>query len=316
MYGSGSFAKRSSKTNNNYLRILPGMIACLMIGYFLGSSTTDLNSTVDKTNDWFEQKNHLAREIQWKLFRDLVAKAIRNQPFQKRSSGYCEQKNWKTWEKINCRSNTGATMLLIPHLQQLMDLLRNEIFAKQIEGDIVECGVWQGGASIAMGLTRNYWQENQRTLWLFDSFAGHPEYSSAKDADMNGFRGSESNYLAVSLEIVQANVAAFGVGDNAEYVKGYFGNTMPIQRGNIESIAVLRLDADSFTSTTTILENLYDKVAIGGLVIIDDYYDYKSCREAVDDFRAKRGITEEIHNPIGRKTRPHWIKEVSGELHR
>ena len=45
-----------------------------------------------------------------------------------------------------------------------------------------------------------------------------------------------------------------------------------------------------YSSTITVLEDLYDKVSIGGCVIIDDY-GLHGCRAAVDDFRKERGIT-------------------------
>jgi O-methyltransferase len=50
-----------------------------------------------------------------------------------------------------------------------------------------------------------------------------------------------------------------------------------------------------YSSTMDALEPLYDKVSPGGFVIIDDYGAVPACAQAVHDYRAAHGITEEIH---------------------
>ena len=49
-----------------------------------------------------------------------------------------------------------------------------------IEGDIVECGVWKGGMTMAMAF-ENMKTNVDRHFWLFDTFEGLPEPSSEKD---------------------------------------------------------------------------------------------------------------------------------------
>lgn len=39
------------------------------------------------------------------------------------------------------------------------------------------------------------------------------------------------------------------------------------------------------------LDALYDKVSPGGFVIVDDYSALQSCKQAIHDFRERRGIT-------------------------
>ncbi|MBT5185842.1 MAG: hypothetical protein HOH19_00875 [Kordiimonadaceae bacterium] len=43
------------------------------------------------------------------------------------------------------------------------------------------------------------------------------------------------------------------------------------------------------------LENLYELVADGGFIIIDDYGDFKGCRDAVSDFFRDRGMPQLTH---------------------
>ena len=53
-----------------------------------------------------------------------------------------------------------------------------------LPGDIVECGVWNGGSAAIMGVaaqsSHNY---KNRRLWLFDSFEGLPR-PTEKDGDL------------------------------------------------------------------------------------------------------------------------------------
>ena len=57
---------------------------------------------------------------------------------------------------------------------------------------------------------------------------------------------------------------------------------------------MLRLDGDWYESTICILENLYDKVAANGLILIDDYYDWDGCSRAVHDFLSDQKLPERI----------------------
>lgn len=58
-------------------------------------------------------------------------------------------------------------------------------------------------------------------------------------------------------------------------------------------ISLLRLDGDMYSSTIQCLDILYDKLVIGGYIIIDDFA-LKGARTAVLDFRKKRKITTEM----------------------
>jgi O-methyltransferase len=68
-------------------------------------------------------------------------------------------------------------------------------------------------------------------------------------------------------------------------VKGWFNETTPGFTPPCE-IAVLRLDGDWYDSTRVCLENLYPHVAPGGIVIVDDYYNWDGCARAVNEFVA------------------------------
>jgi hypothetical protein len=102
-------------------------------------------------------------------------------------------------------------------------------------------------------------------------------------------------HFAADLEEVKANFTAYSMLDEqVRFLKGWFKDTLPT--APIEKLAVMRLDGDYYESTMDALKNLYDKLSIGGYVIIDDYGEesWTYCREAVEDFRRARAIEDPI----------------------
>lgn len=169
----------------------------------------------------------------------------------------------------------------------LVDRFRN------VPGVVVECGVWRGGMSAGMAAVLGPGRE----YYLFDSFQGLPaakeidgkemlKWQAAKDAP-----GYFNNCSAEECFAREAMKLA-GAPD-AHIVKGWFKDTLP-QFPKDREIAVLRLDGDLFESTMECLENLYPRVAKGGLIIIDDYCIWDGCAKAVHRFLAQRDLALKI----------------------
>jgi O-methyltransferase len=162
-----------------------------------------------------------------------------------------------------------------------------------VPGDLLEAGVWRGGAAIFMRALLFALGDDARKVWVADSFEGLPPPDTANFAqdatmDLSGYKE-----LAVSLEEVQANFDRYGMlDDRVRFLKGWFKDTLAV--APIEHLAVLRLDGDYYESTIQGLEALYDKVSPGGFVIIDDYFAFEPCRKAVQDFRVANSIDDEI----------------------
>lgn len=161
-----------------------------------------------------------------------------------------------------------------------------------IPGDLIETGVWRGGACIFMRAILAAYGDQGRSVWVADSFRGLPPPSPDKyAADLND-NWYTFDALAVSLEEVQANFRRYDLlDDRVRFLKGWFKDTLPT--APIERLAVLRLDGDMYESTIQALNALYDKLSPGGFVIIDDYF-LRPCAQAVHDFRNSRGITDPI----------------------
>ena len=165
-----------------------------------------------------------------------------------------------------------------------------QIVADAVPGDLIETGVWRGGAVIFMRGFLAAHAITDRLVWAADSFAGLPPPSLAQDA---GFDGSAAVApgLAVSLDAVKRLFERYGLlDDQVRFLAGWFKDTLA--RAPIERLALLRLDGDLYESTMDALTALYDRLSPGGFVIVDDYFSCPPCREATEDFRRERAITE------------------------
>ena len=155
----------------------------------------------------------------------------------------------------------------------------------RIPGDIVECGSARGGSAALMGLTLLRLR-SQRNLWLFDTYEGLPA-PSAQDPDFELaelFTGTHVGTLSEVRELFQR----LEIGENVQFVKGLFQETLPVIA--MGQIAVLHIDGDWYESVKVCLECLYDKVVGGGVIQFDDYGYWKGARRATDEFLEKRGI--------------------------
>lgn len=188
-------------------------------------------------------------------------------------------------------NNVGfaATMIGRPRMEHLEHCIR-DVVDNGVPGDLIECGAWRGGAAIFMRGVLAALDVPDRVVWVADSFRGLPQPNRSRgDPDLAADRFPQ---LAVDLAQVRTNFERFGLLDaQVRFLEGWFEDTL--EAADIERLAVLRIDADYHDSTMTALTALYDKVALGGHIIVDDYSLIPSCKAAVDAFRAQRGIAGE-----------------------
>jgi O-methyltransferase len=164
-----------------------------------------------------------------------------------------------------------------------------------VPGDLIETGVWRGGATIFMrGILKAY-GDTTRLVWVADSFEGLPKPDAERYPVDAGDQHWTHSVFAVSLDGVKANFARYGLlDDQVRFLVGWFRDTLPT--APIHQLAVLRLDGDMYESTMDALRNLYPKLSRGGYAIIDDYGASPGCKAAVEDFRRDEGIDEKVEH--------------------
>jgi len=183
------------------------------------------------------------------------------------------------------------TMIGLRRLDNLQKCVES-VIKNNISGDLIETGVWRGGASIFMRAVLMAYGITNRSVWVADSFEGLPMPNLQQYPQDQGDIHHTIKILAVSLEQVKANFARYNLlDDQVKFLKGWFKDALP--KAPVEKLAVIRLDGDMYESTIDGLNNLYPKLSVGGYIIIDDYV-LKNCRNAVHDYRKAHGITDEI----------------------
>ena len=182
------------------------------------------------------------------------------------------------------------TMTSVERLIALVDAIRYVATAR-IPGDIVECGVWRGGSSMAAALSLLDCDDTQRTLYLYDTFEGmnqpgaeDRDYAGASAAtQLNRTPKGHGIWCEASEADVRRNMESTGYPtDRIRYVRGPVEETIPRIIPN--AIALLRLDTDWYDSTRHELHHLYPRLARGGVLIIDDYGHWQGARKAVDEY--------------------------------
>jgi len=166
------------------------------------------------------------------------------------------------------------------------------VVSGNLEGAVVECGVWRGGSSMLAAMTLMQLGATDRDLYLYDTYAGMSE-PTALDVDWQRkspleewrrLRTATHNEMTYCpIEQVQESLYRTGYPrDRLHFVKGRVEDTIPATIP--DSIAVLRLDTDWYESTHHELTQLFPRLVKGGVLIIDDYGHWRGAREATDNY--------------------------------
>ena len=90
--------------------------------------------------------------------------------------------------------------------------------------------------------------------------------------------------------------------EKLHYIVGDVMETLRDKTTIPEKIAVLRLDTDWYESSKYELEQMYDNVVTGGVIIFDDYYHWEGQRKATNEFFSSRNINYDFVNLGNGKT--------------
>jgi len=198
------------------------------------------------------------------------------------------------------------TMIGLKRLNNLQYCVET-VIQDGVPGDLIETGVWRGGACIFMRAILKAYSEVDRKVWVADSFSGLPPPNPSEyPADSDDKHHTYSKWLSISRQTVEENFQRYGLLDSkVQFLEGWFKDTLP--SAPIEKLAVLRLDGDMYESTIQALDALYGKLSPGGFLIVDDYQ-RPSCKAAIHDFRDAHGITDEILDIDGMGS--YWRRSV------
>src|SRR5207245_172063 len=139
------------------------------------------------------------------------------------------------------------TMIGLKRLDNL-EFCIEQVITNGVPGDLIETGVWRGGATILMKAVLSAYGVTDRTVWLADSFCGLPAPTCAPDREQPQYDLAGAEYLSVSEQAVREAFERFCLLDaQVRFLKGWFSETLPT--APIDRLAVLRLDGDMYQST-------------------------------------------------------------------
>lgn len=158
-----------------------------------------------------------------------------------------------------------------------LNKLVQELSTNGVAGDIVECGVCNGGSAAVMATA--VVQCPERSLWLYDTFEGIPQ---AHETD-GPLAQTLTGHFVGSVQMVREALSKVGYPlERVTLKKGLFRETFKDQLpGNI---ALLHIDADWYESVLLALQTLYPLVSDGGFIVLDDFGHWEGSRKAFYDF--------------------------------
>jgi len=202
---------------------------------------------------------------------------------QSRNADICvdmtEYAFWETFEKCKAYS-----LLSIERFYDIFKAVEH-IARNKIPGDFVECGVFLGGAVIAMALFAEHFEIVGKEFYLYDTFAGFPP--GAKDVDCMGNKikmKTHDNFR----DTVENNIIRLGL-DREKFIFVEGPVELTLKETTPESICLLRLDTDYYESTLIELQVLYPLLVTHGALLLDDYSYFEGVRRATDQYFEEAG---------------------------
>lgn len=161
-----------------------------------------------------------------------------------------------------------------------------------VKGIFIEAGCALGGSALVIAKAKN----SKRSFYLYDAFEmipspsqndgedAHERYEVIKSGTAKGIK--ENLYYGYEQDLlskVKETLMAFDVDITNEkifFIKGLYQETMRIK----DDIAFAHIDADWYESVMICLEEIEPHLVPGGVLIIDDYFDWIGCKKAVDKY--------------------------------
>lgn len=158
-----------------------------------------------------------------------------------------------------------------------IELAARQVRNRGVEGAVAELGVYKGDQA---RLINTFFPD--RTLYLFDTFAGFSERDLGAESANDYSSANTDDFIDTSVELVLSKLAH---AHRAKIFEGYFPDTAA---GIEEKFAFVSLDVDLFETTRAGLNWFYERLNPGGYIFVHDYNNrrYLGVREAVDTFIA------------------------------
>ena len=177
--------------------------------------------------------------------------------------------------------------------------LVKQVFLNKTQGDLVECGVETGHSLVLFQKIIEHYKLKNIKIYGYDTFEGTP-LPGSEDKDKYGkllmhhyenktIDKNTSGWNNVSLSEVRSNFYNnTRSNNNLQLIKGKVEDTLLDKKNIPQKISLLKLDTNLYESTKTQLNILSPLVQKGGIIIIDNYFNYSGIKKAVDEYFEKK----------------------------
>ncbi len=144
---------------------------------------------------------------------------------------------------------------------------------KNLKGSIVECGVFKGTSFVRFAGFRDLFKKQGSKLIGFDHFSPYyPKSSFKNEMNVRSAFIKGAGQSSISVKQLRGIFKKKRI-KNFRLIKGNVLKTVPqfVKKNKNLKICLLNVDIDFVESTKCVLENFYDKVVKGGIIIFDNY---------------------------------------------
>jgi O-methyltransferase len=179
----------------------------------------------------------------------------------------------------------GGYTMIYPVRGRTLYRLARSVSRRAVPGALVDCGTWNGGSTALLSAGAP-----EKEVWAFDSFQGVPPPSKEDEMELPASMGipnmdSLTGTCRGEERLLREAVALIGSPPRLQVRAGWFDDTFPSAAAEIHEIAVLHCDSDWYQSVRLTLQTFYQRVSVGGFVVIDDYGACAGARQAAEEFR-------------------------------
>lgn len=178
---------------------------------------------------------------------------------------------------------------------------------RKLGGLYIEAGCALGGSTIVISKLK----PSSDPFNVYDVFDMIPEptsedtqdvkerYKTISEGKSSGIKGDTYyGYMDNLYQVVEENLEKFGIDTDTEKVsliKGLLQDTMDIQ----EKVVFAHIDVDWFEPVKVSLDRINQYLVPGGIIVLDDYFDWGGCRKAVDQFLSENQGRFHIDKNLG-----------------
>lgn len=165
-----------------------------------------------------------------------------------------------------------------------------ELFKRTLEvpGAIVEAGVFKSASFCRWAMFRAlFCDPSAKKLIGFDTFQMYepPYVHFDRDHELAGAVIANAGNDCISTDQLLGVLKEKGCERNVELWAGYVEDTVPAY---LEShpelvISLLNVDLDFYSGTKVVIEKLWPRVAVGGIMVLDDYVSFQGANQAIGE---------------------------------